>query len=147
MTRVTGGLRRVRLRGRILIPGPRSMRSCAVLLVLLLGCAPARPGQDVLPMAVSDSTARQAVGQVAVVTGQVVQVKDHPHHGFAYLNFGGRFPDHVFSVLIPDSVVSRFGDLNRFEGHRARATGLVWLQDEHWPAMTLSEPASLELLQ
>ncbi|MEO6067720.1 MAG: hypothetical protein ABJB33_04695 [Gemmatimonadota bacterium] len=122
------------------------MPSSALLLALLLACAPARPGQGVQAVAVSASTAQQAAGQVATVTGQVVQVKDHAHHGFAYLNFGGRYPDHTFSVLIPDSAVAKFGDLSRFEGHRARATGLVWLQDGKWPAMTLTDPAALELL-
>ena len=98
------------------------------------------------PRAVADRDAREAIGSVAVVTGEVAQVKTGAHHGFAYLNFGGRFPAHTFAVLIPDSVISRFGDLTRFEGHRAQVTGLVWLQDEKYPAMTLTDPAAIELL-
>ncbi len=78
--------------------------------------------------------------------GTVAQVKDRAHHGFAYLNFGRAHPDESFAVLIPDSVVARFGDLTRFEGHRARATGMLWLQDAKYPAMTLTDPAALELL-
>lgn len=80
------------------------------------------------------------------MTGTVAQVKDRAHHGFAYLNFERPHPVESFAVLIPDSVVARFGDLTRFEGHRARATGTLWLQDGKYPAMTLTDPAALELL-
>ena len=118
----------------------------APAVLLLLACAPPAPPSDVAPASVSAREAGAAIGQTAVVTGDVVQVKARAHGGYAYLNFGGRFPDHAFAVLIPDSVVARFGDLMRFEGHRARATGQVWLQDAKWPAMTLTDPAALELL-
>lgn len=116
------------------------------LLILALACAPVASSRAAAPMPLADGAARSAIGHPASVTGVVAQVKDHAHHGFAYLNFGARFPDMTFSVLIPDSAVARFGDLMRFEGHRARATGTVWLQDGKTPAMTLTDPASLELL-
>lgn len=118
-----------------------------LLLALLPGCASAPSAGEPRPLALADAAAREAVGHEAVIDGQVAQVKDHAHHGFAYLNFGARFPDMTFSVLIPDSSVARFGDLTRFEGHRARATGTVWLQDGKTPAMTLTDPSALELLQ
>lgn len=117
-----------------------------LLLASALACAPAAPARGAAPMSLPDGEARGALGHLASVTGIVAQVKDHAHHGFAYLNFGRPHPDESFAVLIPDSVVVRFGDLTRFEGHRARATGLVWLQDEKYPAMTLTDPATLELL-
>jgi hypothetical protein len=96
------------------------------------------------PVVIADTAAHGAVGRFSRVSGPVVQVKDHAHHGFAYLNFGARFPDMSFSVLIPDSVVTRFGDLTRFEGHHALATGTIWLQDGKTPAMTLTDPTALE---
>jgi|ERR1041385_812547 hypothetical protein len=107
--------------------------------------APAAAVPPTLPH-LTDSTARQGSGARAVVTGPVVQVKSHTHDGTAYLNFGGRFPAHTFSVIIPDSAVARFGDLTRYEGHRARVTGTIWIQDGKWPAMTVTDPAALELL-
>lgn len=120
------------------------------LLAFILALAPASAaGQSPsapIPRALTDSAARSAIGEYASVTGLVVQVKAHAHMGSAYLNFGGRFPDHTFSVIIPDSALARFGDLARFEGRRARATGLLWLQDGKWPALTLTDPAALELL-
>ena len=123
------------------------MRLCFSLCVLLSGGAGGSPApRPVVSVITSDRDAGQAIGQTAVVVGRVVQVKARTHGGFAYLNFGGRFPDHTFAVLIPDSALTRFGDLTRFEGHEVRASGSVWLQEEKWPAMTITDPAALELL-
>lgn len=115
-------------------------------LLAALGCGANPPATGVTPVLATDSTAARYIGKAAVITGTVVQVKARTHMGFAYLNFGARHPDETFSVLIPDSAVARFGDLGRFEGHRARATGTLWLQDGKYPAMTLTDPADLELL-
>jgi hypothetical protein len=115
------------------------MRPLRTTLAFLLFLAPALQAQ-----AIPDSAARRAVGGTATVVGTVVQVKDSAQHGYAYLNFGGRYPQHTFSVWIPDSAMSRFGDLQRFRGKRVRATGLVWLQNNEWPAMTLTDPKDLE---
>lgn len=124
------------------------MRPIPLAIILVLAAAPAaaQSAPAPAPRALSDSAARTAIGEVVSVSGLVVQAKAHSRMGSAYLNFGGHFPDHTFSVIIPDSALVKFGDLARFEGHRARATGLVWLQDGKWPAMTLTDPAALELL-
>ena len=126
---------------------------CLAFLVLpVLTAAPAAAQSVPAPMAapplreLSDSGARGAIGSRVSVTGPVAQVKAHSHDGTAYLNFGGRFPAHTFAVIIPDSAVARFGDLARFEGRRVRATGTVWLQDGKWPAMTVTDPAALEIV-
>ena len=117
------------------------MRPLRTTLAFLLLLAPALPAQ-----AIPDTAARRAVGATATVVGTVVEVKDGAQHGYAYLNFGGRYPQHSFSVWIPDSAMQRFGDLQRFSGKRVRATGLVWLQNNEWPAMTLADPKALELI-
>ena len=123
------------------------MRSLAfVLLIGALACASSSAPGAVTPVLVTDSASARYIGRVVRVEGTVAQVKDRAHHGFAYLNFGRPHPDESFSVLVPDSVVARFGVLSRFEGHRARATGTLWLQDGKYPAMTLTDPAALELL-
>lgn len=123
------------------------MRSLASGILLgVIACASPSPQAGVPPVPVTDSASARYIGRLARVEGTVAQVKDHAHHGFAYLNFGRAHPDESFAVLIPDSVVTRFGDLTRFEGHRARATGTLWLQDGKYPAMTLTDPATLELL-
>jgi hypothetical protein len=117
------------------------MRPLCHALAFLLILAP-RLGAQSVP----DSAARRVVGSTTSVVGVVAEVKDRAHHGYAYLNFGGGYPRHTFSVWIPDSAMSRFGDLQRFAGKRVRATGLVWLQNNEWPAMTLVDPKHLELL-
>jgi hypothetical protein len=126
------------------------IRVTPAILLSLIACAPRTPAVPAVsimePLVISDSAARGAIGQTRSVDGSVLQVKAHTHQGIAFLNFGARFPDMTFSVLIPDSVVVRFGDLTRFEGHRARATGTIWLQDGRNPAMTLTDPAMLELI-
>lgn len=123
------------------------MRSLAVVILLgALACASPSASGGVTPVLVTDSAAARYIGRLARVEGMVAQVKDHAHHGFAYLNFGRPHPDENFAVLIPDSAVARFGDLTRFEGHRARATGTLWLQDGKYPAITLTDPSALELL-
>jgi len=114
------------------------MRPLGTTLALLCLLAPGLRAQ-----AVPDSAARRAVGGTAVVVGTVAEVKDRAQHGYAYLNFGAAYPKHTFSVWIPDSLVSRFGDLQRFSGKRVRATGLVWLQNNEWPAMTITDPKDL----
>ena len=129
------------------------MRPIHTLILLLPTLAPAVAAQVAMPAAaaapsltLADSTARQGLGQVATVTGTVAQVKDHSHDGTAYLNFGGRFPAHTFSVIIPGTAVARFGDLTRYEGRRVRATGTVWLQDGKWPAMTVTDTSALAIV-
>ena len=117
------------------------MRPLGTTLALLCLFAPGLGAQEI-----PDSAARRAVGGTAVVVGTVVQVKDRAQHGYAYLNFGAAYPEHTFSVWIPDSVVRRFGDLQRFSGRRVRASGLVWLQNNEWPAMTITDPKDLALV-
>lgn len=127
------------------------MRPYSLLLALLTvasvpAAAQSAPPAPTTVLQLPDSAARRGVGEVVTVTGLVVQVKSQAHMGFAYLNFGGRYPAHTFSVIIPDTVLARFGDLTRFEGHTARAHGTIFLQNDKWPAMVLTDPADLELV-
>ena len=118
--------------------------SLALVAAPLAGQAPSATPSALRQL--TDSNAKLGVGDRVIVTGPVVQAKTHSHDGTGYLNFGGRFPAQTFSVIIPDSAMTRFGDLTRFEGHRARVTGTVWLQNGTTPAMTITDPAALELL-
>jgi hypothetical protein len=117
-------------------------RTIAIALAGLVLAVPAAAQSR--PTAVPDTAAFRSVGQVVTVEGRVAQVKDAAQHGYAYLNFHAPYPRHAFSVWIPDSVAAKFGDLKRWEGKRLRATGLVWLQNNEWPAMTIVDPTKLE---
>ena len=48
------------------------------------------------------------------------------------------------SDVAPASVSAR--EAGAAIGQTVMVTGLVWLQDAKWPAMTLTDPAALELL-
>lgn len=115
-------------------------------LLAALGCGVNPSAANVTPVLATDAGLVRYIGKRATVTGVVAEVKDRAHHGFAYLNFGRPHPDETFAILIPDSALTRFGDLGRFAGHRARATGELWLQEGKYPAMTLTDPTALELL-
>jgi hypothetical protein len=120
------------------------MRS-RTILVGLVGMLVAAPAvAQSAPTVIADTAAYKVVGQTVTIEGRVAQVKDRAHHGYAYLNFNKPYPEHSFSVWIPDSVAAKFGDLTRWEGKRLRATGLVWLQNNEWPAMTIVDPTKLE---
>jgi len=120
------------------------MRSHTIV-VALVGLLVARPVvAQAASVIIPDTAAYKVVGQTVTIEGRVAQVKDRAHHGYAYLNFNAPYPGHSFSVWIPDSVAAKFGDLTRWEGKRLRATGLVWLQNNEWPAMTIVDPTKLE---
>jgi hypothetical protein len=116
-----------------------------LLLACILFAAPL-VAQETPMSVVADSVAHTVLGQLATVEGTVVEVKTRARHGFSYLNLGGRFPEHRLGVLIPDSVRSRFGDLEQLLGRRIRVTGQVWMQDGKWPAITLDRPIALTVL-
>ena len=120
------------------------MRSRSILLALVALVVPLPGAAQIRPAVVPDTAAFRSIGQVVTVEGRVAQVKDAAQHGYAYLNFNADYPGHSFSVWIPDTVAGRFGDLKRWEGKRLRATGLLWLQNNEWPAMTIVDPTQLE---
>jgi hypothetical protein len=118
-------------------------------LVLTLCCAlfaASLAAQEAPMSVVADSAAHSVLGQLATIEGTVAEVKTRAHHGFLYLNLGGRFPDHRLGVLIPVEARERFGDLEMLLGRRIRVTGQVWMQDGKWPAVTLSQPIALSVL-
>jgi hypothetical protein len=100
---------------------------------------PPAPQGEVIP----DTAAGRYVGRTVTVEGTIANVKVSRHQGFVFLNFGAPYPSQTISAFIPDSVVARFADVERWAGRRARVTGLIWLQDGKWPALTLLDPALL----
>ncbi len=120
------------------------LRVAALLLALLpAGTTVARA--QAVPL-VPDTAAARYVGQRVTVEGPVATVKVGRHMKAIFLNFRFPYPDHSFSAWIPDSVSGLFPDVQRLERRRVRVTGVVWLQDGKWPAVTLSKPEELEVL-
>lgn len=64
------------------------------------------------------------VGQTAAVRGTVTNVS-RPANGNVHINFGGAFPNQVFSVFIRASDATGFSNLETLAGQEVTVTGLV----------------------
>jgi len=76
---------------------------------------------------VPDSQAAQFVGQSVTVEGVVVQVSTSPRSNTTFLNFGARYPNHIFNAVIFRSAAAQFPNPQQWEGKRVRVTGTVRL--------------------
>jgi hypothetical protein len=98
------------------------------------------------PLVVPDSAAARYVGQRVTVEGLVATVKVAAHRHTTFLNFRFPYPDHSFSAWIADTLASRFPAPAELERRRVRVTGVVWMQDGKWPAVTLERPEDLVIV-
>jgi len=83
--------------------------------------------------------AAQHVGKEVVVEGVVVQVSVSTPSEPIYLNFGARYPKHVFAAVV-------FADAGKWEGKKVRVTGTVQLYRGK-PEIVLNDPAQLALVK
>ena len=144
-------MRQPRLRPA-LTPSSASARVALCTALLLLGGAGVTHAQAApvthadSAVVVPDSAAARYVGREVTVEGTVARVKPSRHQQTIFLNFGADYPNHTFSVWVPDSAAARLGGvpaLAALAGRRVRATGTVWLQDGKWPAITVADPGRL----
>jgi hypothetical protein len=119
------------------------LRAACALVTAGAATAPAL-AQDV--MVVPDTAAARYVGQRVTVEGLVATVKVSAHRHTTYLNFRFPYPDHSFSAWIADTLASRFPAPAELERRRVRVTGVVWMQDGKWPAVTLERPEDLVIV-
>ena len=121
-------------------------------LLLRAACALVTAGAVTTPalaqdaLVVPDTTAARYVGQRVTVEGLVATVKVSAHRHTTYLNFRFPYPDHSFSAWIADTLASRFPAPAELERRRVRVTGVVWMQDGKWPAVTLERPEDLVIV-
>jgi hypothetical protein len=80
---------------------------------------------------------------MVTVEGTVNDVHVSSKRATTFMNFGGAFPNITFSAHVPDPVGARIPGLNGLGGRRVRVTGMVWLQDEKWPAITVNDPTQI----
>ncbi len=116
------------------------LRAACALAIVTATATPAL-AQDAL--VVPDTAAARYVGQRVTVEGLVATVKVSAHRHTTYLNFRFPYPDHSFSAWIADTLASRFPAPAELERRRVRVTGVVWMQDGKWPAVTLERPEDL----
>lgn len=113
----------------------------AFLPVLLLVLQVWAEDAPVIPVVTPQEASSQEGKQVkvkGVVDGQKTSAK-----GITYLNFGGRFPNHVFSCVLrakdfPDGVSS-------YEGKEVEVTGLIKMY-EGKPSMDIKSPDQIRVV-
>lgn len=82
------------------------------------------------------------VGSSVTVAGVVSQVSTS--RGTTFINFGGRFPNHVFYAVIFKSDSGRFSDVRGLEGNTVGITGTVEFYRSK-PQIILHSPDQIEL--
>lgn len=98
----------------------------AFAIFIALSCAGLFAEEAVAPVVVSPEEAAGQVGKTVTVKGKVDGQKSSKA-GNTYLNFGGKFPNHVFSCLLrarnfPDPIPT-------YEGKVIEVTGVVTLYE------------------
>lgn len=92
---------------------------------------------------ISPQDAAQHVGSSMTVEGVVSQVSVSGG-GTTFINFGGRFPNHVFYGVIFTSSADEFSDVKSLEGRLVALTGMVDLYKGK-PQIILNSPDQIEL--
>jgi hypothetical protein len=115
------------------------------LLVLFVGlaCGGLAADEAVTPVVVSPSEVAAQVGKVVTVRGRVDGQKNSKS-GHTYLNFGGRYPNHVFSCFF--NVKSFSEAIPMFEGKEVEVTGTVTMYQDK-PQIEVSALSQIRVLE
>jgi DNA/RNA endonuclease YhcR with UshA esterase domain len=98
----------------------------AFAIFIALSCAGLLAEEVVAPVIVTPEEAARQVGKTVTVKGKVDGQKSSKA-GNTYLNFGGNFPNHVFSCLLR---AKNFTDsIPLFEGKVVEVTGMVTMYE------------------
>lgn len=69
--------------------------------------------------------AKDHLGQEVVVRGQVAQVGASEDGHTLFLNFGSRYPNHVFNAVIPSRHLQSFPEARSWEGMNVKVRGKI----------------------
>jgi hypothetical protein len=94
---------------------------------------------------ISPGQARNYVGEYVTVLGVVSQVS-RSRGGTTFINFGGRFPNHVFYGVIFKKRSGRFSGVFQLEGLKVAITGTISLYKGK-PQIILDSPQQIEVFQ
>jgi len=115
----------------------------AFAFFIALSCAGLLAEEVVAPMVVSPEEASGQVGKTVTVKGKVDGQKSSKA-GNTYLNFGGKFPNHVFSCLLR---AKNFTDpIPVYEGKIIEVTGTVSLY-EGKPQIELTSLSAIRVIE
>ena len=115
----------------------------ALAFFIVLNCAGLLAEEVVAPVIVPPEEAAGQVGKNVTVKGKVDGQKSSKA-GNTYLNFGGKFPNHVFSCLLR---AKNFTDpIPMFEGKVVEVTGTVTLY-EGKPQIELTSLSAIRVIE
>ena len=95
---------------------------------------------------ISPSEAANQIGEEVVVQGQVSQVGASERSHTLFVNFGGRYPNHVFTAVIFSKNLPSFPEARSWEGKVLRVRGQVQMYREK-PEIILTAPDQVTVLK
>jgi DNA/RNA endonuclease YhcR with UshA esterase domain len=95
--------------------------------------------------ALTPDKAKDHVGERATVVGVVTQVSVS-RGGTTFLNFGAKFPNHVFTAVIFKSAASQFPEPQQWDGKRVNVSGAIQLYRGK-PEIVLNTASQLRLVE
>jgi hypothetical protein len=124
----------------------RTLPGAALLLALVLfPVAPAVTlGQEKAVPGFPDTEAAKHVGEEVAITGKVFAVSKSGK-GTTYLNFGDRFPRHIFSGTVLARDEAKVGDVKIYEGKVVTITGKIEQAQDQKPQILISSPTQIKL--
>ena len=115
----------------------------AFAIFIALRCASLMAEEVVAPVVVPPEEAAGQVGKTVTVKGKVDGQKSSKA-GNTYLNFGGKFPNHVFSCLLR---ARNFTDpIPAYEGKVVEVTGMVTMY-EGKPQIELTSLSGIRVIE
>ena len=112
----------------------------ALLLAVLAFVAPVQN-----PPTITPAEAAKHVGEVVVVQGTVSQIVLSVNLT-THINFGGRYPNHIFTATIFKAKQTLFTAVKDYEGKVVQVQGLVHLYRGK-PEIVLTEPTQIRLAE
>lgn len=92
---------------------------------------------------ISPHDASQYVGRSVTVEGVVQQVSSS-RGGTTFINFGGRYPNHVFYAVIFKKYANRFSNAHAYDGRHVAISGEIGLYKGK-PQIILSSPSQIQM--
>ena len=115
----------------------------AFAIFIALSCAGLLAEETVAPAVIPPEEAAGQVGKTVTVKGKVDGQKSSKA-GNTYLNFGGKFPNHVFSCFLR---AKNFTDpIPMFEGRVVEVTGMVTLYEDK-PQIELTSLSAIRVIE
>jgi DNA/RNA endonuclease YhcR with UshA esterase domain len=123
------------------------MRSIAILaaaLGLTAAASQSRAAEtNTIPVTIGAAQAPAYIGKQVTVTGVVAQVSVRPN--LTYLNFDKRYPNNLFTAIIPSQSTNEFENLPALKGKSVSVTGKV-IDYRGKPEMELTHKPQLKVL-